>query len=101
MKRVFKFSSVFLLMLLFFSSCSKEGCTDPIAENYDADAKKDDGSCEFIMGCMDENSIAYNSLATKDDGSCVYPDNTKRSLVLKSYRNMVSSLWRLGSRICK
>ena len=84
MKRVFNFSSVFLLLLLFFSSCSKEGCTDPIAENYDADAKKDDGSCEFIMGCMDENSIAYNSLATKDDGSCVYPDNIKRSLVLKA-----------------
>ena len=46
--------------------------------------QKDDGSCEFIMGCMDENSIAYNSLATKDDGSCVYPDCTKRSLVLKA-----------------
>tara|TARA_X000000950_G_scaffold67338_1_gene83150 strand:+ start:1561 stop:2403 length:843 start_codon:yes stop_codon:yes gene_type:complete len=71
-------------MLLFLSSCSKEGCTDPIAENYDAEAKKDDGTCEFIMGCMDENSIAYNSLATKDDGSCVYPENTKRSLVLKA-----------------
>jgi hypothetical protein len=36
------------------------------------------------MGCMDENSIAYNSLATKDDGSCVYPENIKRSLVLKA-----------------
>ena len=71
-------------MLLFLSSCSKEGCTDPIAENYDAEAKKDDGTCEFIMGCMDENSIAYNSLATKDDGSCVYPENIKRSLVLKA-----------------
>ncbi|MAJ05651.1 MAG: hypothetical protein CL827_02165 [Crocinitomicaceae bacterium] len=84
MKSIYKFSSVFLVMLLFLSSCSKEGCTDPIAENYDAEAKKDDGTCEFIMGCMDENSIAYNSLATKDDGSCVYPENTKRSLVLKA-----------------
>ena len=84
MKSFYKFSFVFVVMLMFLSSCSKEGCTDPIAENYDAEAKKDDGTCEFIMGCMDENSIAYNSLATKDDGSCVYPENIKRSLVLKA-----------------
>ena len=84
MKSIYKFSFVFVVMLLFLSSCSKGGCTDPIAENYDAEAKKDDGTCEFIMGCMDENSIAYNSLATKDDGSCVYPENIKRSLVLKA-----------------
>lgn len=29
------------------SSCKKEGCTDPDAENYDANAKKNDGSCIF------------------------------------------------------
>lgn len=27
-------------------SCSKKGCTDPTATNYDENAKKDDGSCE-------------------------------------------------------
>lgn len=27
--------------------CQKEGCTDETATNYDADAKKDDGSCVF------------------------------------------------------
>lgn len=36
------------------SSCKKEGCTDSSAENYDADAKKDDGSCisneKYITG---------------------------------------------------
>ena len=83
MKSIYKFNSVFLVMFLLVSSCSKEGCTDPVAENYDAKANKDDGTCEFIMGCMDENSIAYNSLATKDDGSCVYLENVKKSLVLK------------------
>lgn len=31
--------------LLIISSCSKKGCTDPKANNYDAEAKKDDGSC--------------------------------------------------------
>lgn len=28
-------------------SCKKEGCTDVTATNYDAEAKKDDGSCIF------------------------------------------------------
>lgn len=28
-------------------SCKKKGCTDPTATNYDAEAKKDDGNCEF------------------------------------------------------
>lgn len=84
MVNFYRLSSLLLVMTIFFSSCSKEGCTDPIAENYDADAKNDDGNCEYILGCMDESSIAYNSLATKDDGSCVYLDNTKRSLVFKA-----------------
>ena len=38
----YRLSSLLLVMTIFFSSCSKEGCTDPIAENYDADAKNDD-----------------------------------------------------------
>ncbi len=40
----------FGLMLLFtlnFVSCTKKGCTDPSATNYDADAKKNDGSCVY------------------------------------------------------
>jgi len=30
-----------------FTSCKKEGCTDETALNYNADAKKDDGSCIY------------------------------------------------------
>lgn len=38
--------SIMVLSIALFS-CKKEGCTDPIATNYDEDAKKDDNSCEY------------------------------------------------------
>ena len=34
--------------LLTIVSCGKKGCTDPTAANYNADATKDDGSCEGV-----------------------------------------------------
>ena len=45
-------SSIYIFLIiattLSFSSCSKkEGCTDPFATNFDADASKDDGSCLY------------------------------------------------------
>lgn len=42
----------------FFSSCKKEGCTDSDAINYDEDAKKDDGSCEYEE---EEEDLSVNS----------------------------------------
>lgn len=39
---------IFMCLVLLLGSCSKKECTDPLAINYDADATKDDGSCEFI-----------------------------------------------------
>ncbi len=56
--------------VMTFTSCKKEGCTNPKAENYDAKAKTDDGSCK-IKGCTDNNAENYDADATDDDGSCV------------------------------
>ena len=51
------------------------GCTDPLATNYNALATVDDGSCSFIIavyGCTDSTAFNYNVSANTDDGSCGY-----------------------------
>ena len=45
------------------------GCTDENADNYDADAEYDDGSC-VTAGCTDSAACNYNADADTDDGSC-------------------------------
>lgn len=41
------FLSILILFASFLGSCEK-GCTDPKAENYNPDAKKENGSCYYI-----------------------------------------------------
>ena len=76
--KVLSLSLVLLMTSPFFTSCNKdtEGCTNPDATNYEADATIDDGSCIVDMeveGCMDDNATNYNTDATIDDDSCEYP----------------------------
>jgi hypothetical protein len=49
------------------------GCTDPSSCNYDSTATVDDGSCYGALGCTDSIAINYDSYACIDDGSCTYP----------------------------
>ena len=39
--------AVVVASVSFLSSCKKKGCTDKDGINYNADAKKDDGSCKY------------------------------------------------------
>ena len=56
------------------------GCTYAAANNYNSEATKDDGSCEYdpgfepVDGCTNPAATNYNSAATRDDGSCTMPD---------------------------
>ncbi|MGB0915347.1 MAG: hypothetical protein ACPGVI_04700 [Crocinitomicaceae bacterium] len=42
-------SATLLAFTVLFSSCKKEGCTDPLASNYTVGATVDDGSCESAV----------------------------------------------------
>jgi len=52
-----------------------EGCTDPIAENYDMEAISDDGTCEYsediIFGCTDVHASNFQTQAVC---GIAYPD---------------------------
>ncbi len=38
---------VFSFLIVTIVSCKKEGCIDPLATNFNAEAKKDDGTCIY------------------------------------------------------
>ncbi|MBI3136270.1 MAG: exo-alpha-sialidase [Bacteroidetes bacterium] len=48
---------VFGITVLVTLSCKKEGCTDSQAENYNQEAKKDDGSCTYTPDPLLENDF--------------------------------------------
>ena len=51
-----------------------EGCTDPVATNYNSEATTDDGSCEYesVEGCTDPAADNYDSNATIENNTCEY-----------------------------
>jgi hypothetical protein len=47
-------------------SCEKDGCTDPLASNYDPDADTDDGSCTYPSSTTELLSMKTSSAPTID-----------------------------------
>ena len=69
----FLFASVLALAV---SSCSKKGCMDPTAANYDSAAEKDDGKCDYTYDVPSEyvftdgdgnNTVSYSGQTARMD----------------------------------
>jgi hypothetical protein len=52
---------VTLSLIVVLSSCHKEGCTDTMADNYDADATTENFTCSY-----NGNLIFWSTIATRD-----------------------------------
>jgi len=68
-----------LSITIIINSCTVEiridGCTDPIAYNYDSQADNNDGSCIYY-GCTDPAAINYDSQAdVEPNDACEYTCN--------------------------
>ncbi|MBO75294.1 MAG: hypothetical protein CMD33_08475 [Flavobacteriales bacterium] len=58
---------------LLVGEVGTSGCTDPNADNYDAEASYSDGSCFYIvLGCTNSEACNYDAESNTDDGSCDY-----------------------------
>jgi hypothetical protein len=61
MKKTLTLVAAASALTLSFSSCQKQGCTDPTALNYSESAKKDDGSCVYAPA---ENEVVVTENVT-------------------------------------
>ena len=64
-KRTFKLALIAGVVAMTAISCKKEGCTDPLATNYNEEAKKDDESCVYPT-VVDESIVTVSSNITSN-----------------------------------
>ena len=63
-----KLSAIAVISIaLGLTSCKKEGCTDMTAKNYDAEAEKDDESCEYYTNTEFLTMDTWNYLSASSD----------------------------------
>jgi hypothetical protein len=63
-KGTFKLALLAGLVAVTAISCKKKGCTDATANNYNKEAKKDDGSCTYDV--EDESVITVSANITSN-----------------------------------
>ncbi len=77
----------FLLSLSISSTgCKKEGCTNPMSDNYNADAKKDDGTCipwrNKFIGTYSSSGSCITDLNLPGDNLSVTPSSANEQKLI-------------------
>ena len=89
-----KYIYVTLILLagaLTFTSCKKKGCMDPTAENYDANAEKDDGSCQPVTIPPYTVPSTYIFTDASGNNTVSYPGQTDRLNQLSEMVSLMSN----------
>jgi hypothetical protein len=79
---------VVLSIILF--SCKNEGCTDPVAINFDSSSNKNDGSCEYIYNLNIRFALTDNNIKLSDNDFISFDNNTLRIERFKLYFTDIS-----------
>jgi hypothetical protein len=79
-----------LMVLILASGCKKEGCTDPLSDNYDPDAKVDDGTCTYTPATLSLN-VTHKVGNLPFAFNVPFQDANGRSYLFRSARFHVSS----------
>ena len=87
-------------VVLLWSSCKEPGCIDPLATNFNIEANKDDGSCEYqypvkINVLLTENGRELNIYGTYDNNNISYRIETLKYYLshLKLNNNKVADVF--------
>ena len=86
---------ILLALFILFSCKKKEGCTDPLAKNFDAEACKDNGSCiytslpETIAGKYQFNDTLFQYL---QNGTLILRNSFTYQLPMKYENDTVVSI---------
>jgi len=95
-----KYFYLIFCVIILWSSCNEPGCTDPFASNFNMEASKDDGSCEYhypvkINVVLTENGRELNVYGTYDNNSVSYRLETMKYYLshLKLNNNEVADVF--------
>ncbi len=81
-----------LLLIIGTASCKKKGCTDPLAENHDTEAEKDDETCTYLsdklVGTYSVNQVCYYGGTTTYTMTVIVGSN-KGEIILQNLNNEV------------
>ena len=84
-----KYILIFLCTSLLFSCTKNEGCTDPVANNFDVNASLDDGSCDYnnyninlhFTQSIESDALVKDSLKYLNHSNINYSVQTLRYII--------------------